>query len=516
MYNGLKKITRIGVENARDTMQAQAIVLSNQITLILLVVSSVFASINFVLHEVVRGFTSAALIPVLSLLILLNKFDQNKVMRLVICALPMVVILLPPILLGGKLAGTGKNYYIVLLGLSQMPFVLFRGKSENIFLYSCLAFNVFCLFSYSILIRFQGDASMETPLFWADKIKEMLGFLIIASVVWFKTSLNEHYLDDVNNLNDSLTVRNEEVKGMALELQRQHDLLDVQYKLLALRNDELARNKGHLEKLNKKIEANTEALLELAKAKAITSGEFGEGIQLIMEKAAQVLDVSRVSICVLDKETESLLCNHQFQQMPHPYLAGRRIQLKSYPDYMATLKSKKAILVSDVATENYGHEFLIEYLRPLDIRSFMDVPIFLKGELGAVICFEQQGVTKGWTTEDIFFAQALADLVTLVHESLETKVAQQEISYMNAELEQKVMERTHELSVRNKTLEEYSFYVSHVVRAPLSGMMGILNLLKMDKGQLAEPDFLEKLEANIQLMDGVIKELNAKLRENAS
>lgn len=98
----------------------------------------------------------------------------------------------------------------------------------------------------------------------------------------------------------------------------------------------------------------------------------------------------------------------------------------------------------------------------------------------------------------------------IIQQNQELLVRQKEISDLNVNLEKLVGKRTRELEMKNKALVEYAHFNSHQVRSPLTKIMGILYLLKIqDFNKEGEVNnLIAKLDDSVNELDEVIREMN--------
>jgi len=196
----------------------------------------------------------------------------------------------------------------------------------------------------------------------------------------------------------------------------------------------------------------------LSKSRKIKDGKFNEAIYEILESSSKTMKVTRVNAWVFDSDKIEIQCIGNFDARENKLVPQSSLPRIAMPLYFNLFETEKIIITKDTFNEPKIAELLEFYLKPNDIRSLMDVPIRIEGEMIGVICFENVGSPREWSLQEQKYGLVAAQILSLTIES------------HNKQLAKKALELAlHEQTI---LLQE----VNHRVKNNLSIVASLMNL----------------------------------------
>jgi PAS domain S-box-containing protein len=162
-----------------------------------------------------------------------------------------------------------------------------------------------------------------------------------------------------------------------------------------------------------------DALSGLVRSGVLTSVSLTDAFQAITEAAAHTLNIARVGIWLMDDTRSSIQCRDMYDLPNAAHQSGTVVGRSSFPQYFASLDQDRVINADNAHTDPRTAELSAAYLTPLGIGALLDAPIVRDGRTVGVICHEQVGPARHWTTDELSFASSLADLAAMALEASE-------------------------------------------------------------------------------------------------
>ena len=182
----------------------------------------------------------------------------------------------------------------------------------------------------------------------------------------------------------------------------------------------------HYERTHK-IRSYNESIKQLT-AKSYSNKEgFYPVLKNILHNVANNCSIDRVSYW--SYIPNGLRCESAYYLQSNRYEKHFFIDKESYPKYFNAVESGMQIVASNVYQNNITEEFCHDYFPKNNIKSLLDTPIYINGELVGILCFETIDVFKEWDNEDINFSRSITDLIAIAIETQMRIEAEQKLTY---------------------------------------------------------------------------------------
>ena len=154
-----------------------------------------------------------------------------------------------------------------------------------------------------------------------------------------------------------------------------------------------------------------EALAALMTDEAVINGDLRNALERITERAADVLDVSRVNVWLFDEDGERSRCANSYDRRSETHDSGTEVVLEDYPNYYQTLESNLTLAAENAHEDPRTAAWADGNLDAHGVGALLDATIRSEGEFVGVVCHGHTGGPREWTDDEIQFASRIADTV---------------------------------------------------------------------------------------------------------
>ncbi len=229
--------------------------------------------------------------------------------------------------------------------------------------------------------------------------------------------------------------------------------------------------------------------------------DFGKRVQEALHIVGNYTEVSRVYIFedVEERKASELIFEWRNDYIPLNTNSLTRISYQTTPSWKKFLHQRGCIISADVQTLP---EDIRQLMMPQKVKSMLAVPLFLKGEITGFIGFDDCEVHKIWENTDLEFITTMSNIIS---HAFETHHAAQTLKAM-LENQSKINE---ELVRQNNDLQQFTYIVSHNLRAPIANLLGLVSLYRPNEPQLEINKIaMSNIKVVSQQLDSIVRDLN--------
>lgn len=238
----------------------------------------------------------------------------------------------------------------------------------------------------------------------------------------------------------------------------------------------------------------------------LPADEINEGIERSLRKIGEFIGGDRLAVFMFRDGGEFFDMTHEWRREMLPSMLPffKDVLCSAISYTLFRLRQMRDIYISSMEDLPLEAEFEREIIRKYGGKQQGFIPLIYQKQLIGFIFFVVTADTPFNYSDFFSFFRMFGEIVV---NAFENKSYIQQIQHLNEVLEQRVLDRTHELALINKELEHYSFYISHDLRAPLRVIKGYTEALREDYGGSIHEEglkFLQRIEETALYMGDLI------------
>lgn len=161
----------------------------------------------------------------------------------------------------------------------------------------------------------------------------------------------------------------------------------------------------------------------------VTKREFSElayedALLFFCKVLSETLNAPRVGIWEFTENNDALRAIKLWDRQSGIADLGVVLTTIDASTYLQAVSSELVVIVNDALTDPRCVELALEYLPSTNVSALLDCPVRTFSGLAGVVCIEETGQPRNWTSDEVHFAAAIAGLVALTIEHHERNIAE--------------------------------------------------------------------------------------------
>ena len=223
----------------------------------------------------------------------------------------------------------------------------------------------------------------------------------------------------------------------------------------------------HNIKLTKYSKKLNKVLISQSHNSLFYQGNIKDGAKTLTKEVTESINTDRCSIWLYNSDKTSIICQQLYIKKEDEWYSGVEMFKKDFSSYFEHLEIDPIIIANNAETHTATSCFSEGYLKPLGIKSMLDVPIMYRGDIIGVVCIESE-TSREWIELEVNFAQMLSSLYSFAYSVKESNILKDNLYEFEKFVDTSVLvskaDNKGKITYVNKKFEEVSGWCLDEVR----------------------------------------------------
>ena len=247
--------------------------------------------------------------------------------------------------------------------------------------------------------------------------------------------------------------------------------------------------------------------MKLAKSSALHSGKFKDFILELMPYLCESMKATKSSFWLFRSSDQMFESIQTYDQVSGKADTGIALSNSQFPQFTQSLKENQMLEVK-MGDDDPRHEaFIMDYLIKNQLKTWISVQVWNDNRLFGILSLEWS-TKRDFTDQDRLTLITVSSMISQCYDALmrlkEEILHKSEISTLKEdEIEKKKLA---------KKLEDHAYYTSHSIRHPLSTILALIDLIKLNwESRDTYEELLQQLKIETMNLDDAIRVMTAKI-----
>lgn len=259
--------------------------------------------------------------------------------------------------------------------------------------------------------------------------------------------------------------------------------------------------------MNHQNSEKTDEVLKLTKSEALQGGKFKDFITELIPTVGRATNAFRTSFWLYRSETDEFESIHSYDVEANASSAGEALDTSGFKTFVSQLKEQHFIHLESNNDSEEFEEFAIDYLLKNRLRSWASIQVWNENRLFGILSIEWQS-KKDFVDHDKLVMITASSMISQCYDALLR--LKEDFLHRNEVSSLKVEEKEKEKLARK--LSDHAFYTSHSIRHPLSTILALIDLIKLNwESRETYEELLQQLKIETMNLDDAIRVMTAKI-----